>query len=92
MEIIASFGAFAMIMLAMAVGVIVSGKTLKGSCGGSGSSCACADQGTANACQTEDHNPSQSNLSQSNLSQSNLSQSNLSQLNRNLDEDEEEED
>jgi hypothetical protein len=54
MEMIASFGAFAMIMLAMAVGVIVSGKTLKGSCGGTGSSCACADQGTPNACQTED--------------------------------------
>ncbi len=59
MEMIASFGAFAMIMLAMAVGVIVSGKTLKGSCGGTGSSCACADQGTPNACQTEE--PTQTN-------------------------------
>ncbi len=65
MEMIASFGAFAMIMLAMAVGVIISGKTLKGSCGGTGSSCACADQGTPNACQTEDSTQNTNTAAQS---------------------------
>ncbi len=85
MEMIASFGAFAMIMLAMAVGVIVSGKTLKGSCGGTGSSCACADQGTPNACQTEE--PTQN--------ANTPAQSGHTPLNRNahqaIDDDEEEE-
>ncbi|MCO4761673.1 MAG: (Na+)-NQR maturation NqrM [Myxococcales bacterium] len=42
---ILTIGAFGLIMLAMAVGVIFQGKTLKGSCGGVGSSCACDEAG-----------------------------------------------
>ncbi len=43
--IILTIGAFGLIMLAMAIGVIFQGKALRGSCGGVGSSCACDDAG-----------------------------------------------
>ena len=42
---ILTVGIFGLIMLVMAVGVIFQGKTLHGSCGGVGSSCACEDAG-----------------------------------------------
>ncbi len=35
---------FAVVMLAMAIGVIFSGKSLKGSCGGTGTGCPCSDE------------------------------------------------
>lgn len=35
------------IVLAMSVGVILSGRRLRGSCGGVGNSCACKEQGVA---------------------------------------------
>ena len=38
-----TLGAIALIMTFMAVGVIISDKSLKGSCGGVGTDCACAD-------------------------------------------------
>lgn len=34
---------FGIAMAAMAVGVIFSGRTLKGSCGGTGQDCACSE-------------------------------------------------
>lgn len=42
---ILTIGAFGLIMIAMAVGVIFQGKALKGSCGGVGNSCACDEAG-----------------------------------------------
>ena len=39
----------ALLMFAMAIGVIFSNRELKGSCGGVGS-CACEDTATINAC------------------------------------------
>ena len=38
----------AMIMTFMAVGVIFSGRRLRGSCGGTGSDCACDDEAQRN--------------------------------------------
>jgi len=35
---------FAIAMAAMAVGVIFSNRTLKGSCGGTGLNCSCSDE------------------------------------------------
>ena len=40
---ILTLAAIAIIMTAMAIGVIVSDRVLKGSCGGVGDDCACAD-------------------------------------------------
>lgn len=42
--------AFALMMLAMAIGVMVGRKPLKGSCGGVGGDCACEKAGTPGAC------------------------------------------
>lgn len=42
---IITIGAFGLLMIAMAVGVIFQGKALRGSCGGVGTSCACDEAG-----------------------------------------------
>jgi hypothetical protein len=35
---------FALVMLAMAAGVMLTGRSLKGSCGGVGNACPCSDE------------------------------------------------
>lgn len=47
-----TIGAFGFMMLAMAIGVMVGRKPLKGSCGGVGDDCACEKAGTPGACAT----------------------------------------
>ncbi|MCB9546722.1 MAG: hypothetical protein H6706_12830 [Myxococcales bacterium] len=47
-------GLVALLMAGMAVGVIFSNRELKGSCGGTGGRCACAEAGTPGACKTTD--------------------------------------
>lgn len=51
--ILLTIGIVAVLMGGMAIGVIVSNKPLRGSCGGVGSSCACEEAGTPGACKTE---------------------------------------
>jgi hypothetical protein len=41
---IATLILFGAVMAAMAVGVVVSGRRLRGSCGGTGKDCACDDE------------------------------------------------
>ena len=48
-----AFGLIGFMMLAMAVGVIFTGRTLKGSCGGVGGLCPCDEAGTPNACKVD---------------------------------------
>ncbi len=50
--ILLTIGLFGAIMLGMAIGVIVSGKTLKGSCGGVGGDCDCTPS-ERESCETE---------------------------------------
>jgi hypothetical protein len=45
MTIVLTFVLIALIMLAMAVGVMVSGRRLRGSCGGPGADCQCRADG-----------------------------------------------
>lgn len=40
--LIATVGLFALIMTAMAVGLIFRGRSLRGSCGGTGEACSCS--------------------------------------------------
>lgn len=40
---------FGLVMFAMAIGVLFSGRSLKGSCGGTGANCSCSD-GEREAC------------------------------------------
>lgn len=42
------------LMALMSVGVVVSGKRLRGSCGGTGTECACDAAGKPRACETPD--------------------------------------
>ena len=53
MEFYFTLGIFAFMMFAMAIGVILSGRTLKGSCGGVGGNCPCDEAGTPGACKVE---------------------------------------
>lgn len=48
-----TFGIIAALMGGMAVGVILSNKPLRGSCGGVGGSCACEEAGKPGACKVE---------------------------------------
>ena len=52
LTITATIALVALIMSAMAVGVMFSNKELKGSCGGVGGACACEEAGTPGACAT----------------------------------------
>ena len=54
MEIMVTFVMFTAIMLVMAVGVMFNRPPLKGSCGGVGGNCPCADAGTPGACKISD--------------------------------------
>lgn len=55
--VVLTVGLIALVMVSMAVGVIFSNKELKGSCGGVGGNCPCADAGTPGACKTGDGPP-----------------------------------
>jgi hypothetical protein len=48
-----TLGIVAALMGGMAVGVILSNKPLRGSCGGVGASCACEEAGKPGACKVE---------------------------------------
>lgn len=47
MTIVLTFILIAVIMLAMAVGVMVTGRRLQGSCGGPGAHCHCRSEGVS---------------------------------------------
>lgn len=47
-------GTMGFLMMAMAIGVIVQRKELKGSCGGIGGACACENAGRPGACDPND--------------------------------------
>jgi hypothetical protein len=65
MEIMITFCAFGMLMLMMALGVMFTGRPLKGSCGGVGGECPCEDSGTPGTCKIpEDRYKSESNETQ----------------------------
>jgi hypothetical protein len=49
--LVLTLGITAALMAGMAVGVMFNGKPLKGSCGGTGERCACAEAGTPGACE-----------------------------------------
>ena len=50
MEIMITFSIFGVMMLLMALGVMFTGRPLKGSCGGVGGECPCDDAGTPGVC------------------------------------------
>lgn len=50
MTMLLTIGVVAALMAGMAVGVVLSNKPLRGSCGGVGGSCACDEAGTPGAC------------------------------------------
>ena len=53
MEIIVTMMVFGSMMFIMALGVMFNRPPLKGSCGGVGGNCPCADSGTPGACKIE---------------------------------------
>lgn len=55
--VLLTFGIVAVLMGGMAVGVILSNKPLRGSCGGVGGSCACEEAGKPGACKVESTSP-----------------------------------
>jgi hypothetical protein len=46
---------FGLVMAAMAVGVIFSGRTLRGSCGGTGLDCTCSDEARRDCALAAEH-------------------------------------
>ena len=53
MEILVTVAVFGTMMFIMALGVMFTGRPLKGSCGGVGNNCPCAEAGTPGACKIE---------------------------------------
>lgn len=53
MEILVTVAVFGTVMFIMALGVMFTGRPLKGSCGGVGNNCPCAEAGTPGACKIE---------------------------------------
>ena len=64
MEVIVTIAVFGTMMFIMALGVMFTGRPLKGSCGGVGGNCPCDEAGTPGACkidpETADHPPQKS--------------------------------
>lgn len=54
MMFVLTFGMLLGLMGLMSIGVVVSGKRLQGSCGGTGGACACDEAGRPRACEVED--------------------------------------
>jgi hypothetical protein len=54
MEVLVTIAVFGTMMFIMALGVMFTGRPLKGSCGGVGNNCPCAEAGTPGACKLED--------------------------------------
>ena len=54
MEIMVTVAVFGTMMFIMALGVMFTGRPLKGSCGGVGDNCPCAEAGTPGACKIDD--------------------------------------
>ena len=63
-----SIGLLGVLMLAMSVGVIFQRKPLRGSCGGVGGSCACADSGRKGACSTPEETAGASTIDEDGVS------------------------
>lgn len=53
MEIIVTIAVFGTMMFIMALGVMFTGRPLKGSCGGVGGNCPCDEAGTPGACKVD---------------------------------------
>ena len=60
MDILITMAVFGSIMFIMALGVMFNRPPLKGSCGGVGGDCPCADSGTPGACKIETEDGSDS--------------------------------
>ena len=54
MEILITVAVFGTMMFLMALGVMFTGRPLKGSCGGVAGNCPCEDAGTPGACKITD--------------------------------------
>ena len=54
--ILITVGIFALMMTMMAVGVIIKGKCLSGSCGGTGANCTCKNTEVVQDSETNDGN------------------------------------
>ena len=66
--VVVTVGLMAILMAAMAIGVVFQGKPLKGSCGGvGGADCICEREGTPNACELPEEN--KANLMSSGITQ-----------------------
>lgn len=63
MTILATVAVFGTMMFIMALGVMFTGRPLKGSCGGVGNSCPCDEAGTPGACKIEEDDQSARNTS-----------------------------
>lgn len=53
MEVLVTIAVFGTMMFMMALGVMFTGRPLKGSCGGVGGNCPCDEAGTPGACKIE---------------------------------------